>query len=87
MSNLSCENGRPMKTEKKEKKFCPVTLEPELEEIAALWGVNKRFEMAKKFRRWGRQLRISGFIMLHASHPGPKRPALQSVGPRKAARN
>jgi len=76
-----------MKKDKKENKYCPVTLEPELEEIAAMWGPNKRFEMAQKFRRWGRQLRISGFIMLRASHPDVKRPALQSVGPRKASRN
>jgi len=76
-----------MNKEKMEKKYCPVTLEPELEEIAAYWGPNKRFEMARKFMRWGRQLRVSGFIMIHASHPGPKRPSLQFVGPRKAARN
>ena len=73
---------------KKDKwKYCPVTLEPELEEVAALWGPVKRFEMARKFGRWQRQLRISAFIMLHASHPGPKRPSLPAVGPRKAAQN
>jgi hypothetical protein len=50
-----------------------VELEPELEEIAALWPAAKRFEMARKFRRWARQLRVSGFILFHDSHrPAPR---------------
>jgi hypothetical protein len=59
MSNRACEIGR-MKTEKK---FCRVTLEPELQEIAALWPAAKRFEVAHKLRRWAKQLKISAAIM------------------------
>ena len=51
MSNRWDEIGG-MKTEKK---FCRVTLEPELEEIAALWPAAKRFEVAHKLKRWAKQ--------------------------------
>jgi len=40
-----------------------VTLEPELEEIAASWPAAKRFEAARKFSRWARQLKVSASIM------------------------
>jgi hypothetical protein len=63
-----------------------VELEPELEEIAALWSAAKRFEMARKFRRWSRQLRISGFILFHESHPAAT-PSLPFLGLRKARLN
>ena len=59
MSNRGWEIGG-MKTVKK---FCRVRLEPELEEIAALWPAAKRFEVAQKLRRWARQLKISALIM------------------------
>jgi hypothetical protein len=62
-----------------------VALEPELEEIASLWPPAKRFEMARKFRRWARQLRITGLILFYDSHPG-SRPALRIVSLRKAQR-
>jgi hypothetical protein len=63
-----------------------VELEPELEEIAALWPAAKRFEMARKFRRWARQLRVSGFILFHDSHrPAP--PALPFLALRKVRLN
>jgi hypothetical protein len=59
-----CPTGRAtlgrMKTEKK---FCRVTLEPELQEIAALWPAAKRFEVAHKLKRWAKQLKISAAIM------------------------
>jgi|GEM_PF-1768441 len=73
---------------KDEKKYCPVTLEPELEEIAALWPAAKRFEMAEKFRRWARQLKVSGRIMVknESCRICPPR-ALRFVAPRKAALN
>jgi len=64
-----------------------VALEPELEEIAALWPAAKRFEMARKFRRWARQLRVSGFILFHDSHPTTSPPSLRFVGLRKARLN
>ena len=75
-------------TRMKQKKYCPVTLEPELEEIAALWPALKRLEMARKFLRWHRQLKVSGKIMLK-SVPGPTCPrrALQFAGPRSKALN
>ncbi|MGA2243777.1 MAG: hypothetical protein ABSH48_02160 [Verrucomicrobiota bacterium] len=63
-----------------------VSLEPELEEIACLWPPAKRFEMARKFRRWARQLRISGIILFHDSHPG-SRPALRFLSRRTAPLN
>ena len=69
-------------------KYCPVTLEPELEEIAALWPAAKRFEMAEKFRRWAWQLKVSARVMVRnsACRNCPK-PALRFVAPRKAALN
>jgi hypothetical protein len=63
-----------------------VVLEPELEEIACLWPPAKRFEMAVKFRRWARQLRITGLILFQDSHPGP-RPALHFISLRKSRLN
>ncbi|HUC84239.1 MAG TPA: hypothetical protein VL970_03525 [Candidatus Acidoferrales bacterium] len=63
-----------------------VALEPELEEIACLWPPAKRFEMARKFRRWARQLRISGMILFRDAHPGA-RPALRLLALRKARLN
>jgi hypothetical protein len=60
-------------TPRKTRRRPRVELEPELEEIAALWPAAKRFEMARKFRRWARQLRVSGFILFHDSHqPAPR---------------
>ena len=63
-------------TKRRGRKRPRVELKPELEEIAALWPAAKRFEMARKFRRWARQLRVSGFILFHDSHRCPRRPAL-----------
>lgn len=63
-----------------------VKLEPELEEIAGFWSASKRLEMARKFRRWARQLRVSGLILLRDAHP-TSRPSLPFVGPRKARLN
>ena len=72
---------------KVENKYCPVTLEQELEEIAALWPAAKRFEMAQKFKRWARQLKVSALIMSRASCPDVKPPSMPRVAPRKAALN
>jgi hypothetical protein len=68
------------------KKRPRVALEPELEQIAAFWPAAKRFEMARKFRRWSRQLRISGLILFQDAHP-TSRPAWRFVGLRKARLN
>lgn len=84
MSNRLRESGR-MKTEKK---FCRVKLEPELEEIAALWPAAKRFEVAQKLKRWSRQLRISALIMasdVRGRGPGPA--SLPALPRRKALLN
>ena len=102
MSKVVCEAGRMMKKEnnssgKAEGKNDPppknttpkrirVALEPELEEIAAFWPPAKRFEMARKFRRWARQLKVSGFILFQDAHPAG-RPALRYVALRKARLN
>jgi hypothetical protein len=49
-----------------------VTLEKELEKIAATWGPIKRLEAADMFARWSHQLRLSAFIMVRdADDPGP----------------
>lgn len=75
-----------MKHIKNEDAYCPVTLEPELEEQAALWPAAKRFAMAQKYRRWARQLKVSATIMSRASGPGTP-PSMPRVAPRKAALN
>jgi hypothetical protein len=73
---------------KNEKGAVRVKLEPELEEIAAAWPVAKRFEMARKFGRWSRQLRVSAKIMSADAQGGTnKRRTLKFVGLRKAALN
>lgn len=77
---------KPQPAKKQAKRACRVALEPELEAIAAFWPAAKRFEMARKFRRWARQLRVSGFILFHDSHPA-SRPALRFVALRKARLN
>jgi len=78
------EPAKPPKT--KTKKRRRVELEPELEEIAAFWSAAKRFEMSRKFRRWARQLRVSGFILFQDAHPA-RRPSMPFVAPRKARLN
>ncbi len=64
-----------MKTDKK--KICRVTLEPELEEMAALWPAAKRFEVALKLKRWAKQLKISAQIMI--SDGRGQKPRVSSV--------
>ena len=76
-----------MKNVKLENAYCPVTLEPELEEMAALWPAAKRFEMAQKFRRWARQLKVSGLIMTRAASHGNPPASMPRVALRKAALN
>jgi len=44
-------------------KYCPVTLEPELEEDAALMTPEERLATAEKLRRWARQLEVSAHIL------------------------
>ena len=63
-----------------------VRMEPELEEIAGDWPALKRLENGRKFLRWGRQLLISGKIMLKDANPHP-RASLRLVARRKAAWN
>jgi hypothetical protein len=42
--------------------------------------------MSRKFRRWARQLRVSGFILFQDAHPA-RRPSMPFVAPRKARLN
>jgi hypothetical protein len=101
MSNLACHARDTMKNENDPgpeklanslqpkphtRPACRVQLEPELEAIAAFWSASKRFEMARKFRRWARQLRVSGFILFQDSHP-ISRPVMRFVALRKAGLN
>jgi hypothetical protein len=63
-------------------KPCPrVTLEPELECEVGLFTPPERLELARKFERWARQLRVSAFILRRAQEP--KRPAVLKVLPRR----
>jgi len=64
-----------------------VTLEPELEEIAALWPAAKRFEAAAKMRRWARQLTVSAKIMCMDASPSPRRHGVPILPQRKAVLN
>lgn len=68
-------------------KSCPrVTLEPELEGEVGLFTPPQRIELARKFERWARQLRVSAFIL--GRDAAPKRPvALRALPRRKLALN
>ena len=83
---LPGKSENPLHAKHRPQKARRVELEPELEAIAAFWPAAKRFEMARKFRRWARQLKVSGFILFHDSHPA-SRPALRFVPRRKAGLN
>jgi hypothetical protein len=74
---------------KMESKFCRVKLEPELEEIAALWPAAKRFEVAQKLKRWARQLKISAQIMASdvRGRDSPRPASVPSLSRRKALLN
>jgi len=60
-----------------------VTMEPDLERMAAGWAPSVRLEMAARFRRWARQLRLSAVIALADQRP-PGRP--RKLRPLPAAR-
>ncbi len=70
----------------KQKKYCPVTLEPELEEEASLMTPAQRLALAHKFERWSRQLRVSAFILNRVSAPKPQ-PFLRALTRRKLVLN
>ena len=68
------------------KERCRVKLEPELEAMAVLWSPEMRRIIARKFRRWARQLEVSARIMIQeASYRPAKR--LRRVRPEKALEN
>ena len=71
---------------KSDKKFCPVTLEPSLEEDAALLTAHERRMLAKRFRRYARQLEVSAFILDRVYAPPPP-PSLKVLPPRKSVLN
>jgi hypothetical protein len=64
-----------------QEKFCPVTLEPELEEEAALMTPEERLALAEKLRRWARQLEVSAYIMKAISRrrARPRTPSLKAL--------
>jgi hypothetical protein len=64
-----------------QEKFCPVTLEPELEEDAALLTSEERRALAEKLRRWARQLEVSAFIMQQISRRAAQKrtPSLKAL--------
>jgi hypothetical protein len=59
-----------------------VTLEPELETEVVLFTPAQRMELAKKLKRWARQLEVSAVILRRASAPKP-RPSLKALPRRK----
>jgi hypothetical protein len=65
-----------------------VVLEPELEQMAALWTPAKRLEMAVIFARWSRQLKISSFILTSDARGRVfPRPSVPRLARRKAQWN
>ena len=70
----------------KTKKYCPVTLEPELEEEASLMTSAQRLALARKIERWSRQLRVSAFILDRVYAPKP-RPFLKALTRRRLVLN
>lgn len=64
-----------------------VTLEPQLEERAALWNPAKRVRMARIFERWARQLRVSARIISGDAEPRRHPRALQPLPRRKLELN
>ena len=71
---------------KTDRKYCPVTLEPELEEEASLLTAGQRREFARKLERWARQLRVSAVILDRVSAPKPP-PSLAFVPRRRLLLN
>jgi hypothetical protein len=63
------------------KSYPRVTLEPELELEAGWFTPSQRLELARKFERWARQLRVSAFILGRDAEP--KRPVALKVLPRR----
>jgi hypothetical protein len=84
MSKAACETG----VMKKQARYCPVILEPELEQETALFTVHQRRALAQKFRRWARQLDVSAFIMLRNQLAGEaKPPCIKAVPAQVLAHN
>lgn len=56
-----------------------VTLEPELENLAKDWPPEMRRIVAKKFRRWSKQLDVSAYIISREAsfRPSKKLPYLR----------
>ena len=69
--------------------YCPVILEPELEEEAALLTPSQRVDLAGKFERWARQLRVSAYILRrrHAPKTAGNPKSLKPIGRRKTSMN
>ena len=63
-----------------------VRMEPELEELAGHMTPVQRRALARKFRRWSRQLYVSADILQSDELPQPQR-SLQPLPVRKLYRN
>ncbi len=64
-----------------------ITLEPALEQEAALWTPEKDLEMAKMFERWARQLRVRAKIVFLDRRSPQRRSTLKFLRGPKAALN
>ncbi len=64
-----------------------VTLEPELEKIAGEWSPLKRIEVGMVYLRWGRELVVSGRVLLHARPPERRPRCLRPLPRRRLAQN
>lgn len=87
MSKAPCQSGA---MNKNKTAYCPVVLEPELESETSLLTPAQRRELARKFRRWARQLEVSAFIMLRNQQQAcapPPPPCLKAVSPEVLSQN
>ena len=80
MSKVVCEACGMKKTNNR----CPVVLEPELEEEAALMTPSQRRAFAEMLERWARQLKVSAVILERRAGLRP-RPSLAPL-PRRRLR-
>ena len=61
-------------------------MEPELEREVALYTPAQRLELARKFERWARELRVSAFILRREAEP-KGRAVLRALPPWKLVLN
>ena len=64
-----------------------MTLEPDLEQEVALYTPAQRVELARKFERWARQLRVSAFILRRVREQKKGHGVLKGLSRRRLAWN